>query len=1018
MTSTSISGRPLVMDDADDNGHTSSMTGGHEPPDTPRPGADVFDAAAVGMALLDLDGRYVRVNRAFCDLLGYAADDLDGTPFSALTHPDDVTLGQEALRRLVLGRSGSFQFEKRSRRRDGRVVWLLLAGSLVPASAETPARVLVAAQDISERKWAEEALVTQNATMRLLQQATVAANEAGTLNEAVAALLPAVCEHAGWPVGHLWLRAPAGGWAPAPVWHGEGNAHYDRLRGVTDAVRLPADGGLPGAVALDGAPRWTPDIAAVAHPAAAQAAAAAGLRAAFAFPVLVGTEVAAVLEFFASTTFPPDGSLLDALAQVGAQLGSVVERERAAVALRASEERSRRIIETAGDAFVEMDAEGRITDWNRRAEEIFGWTRAEAIGRELSETLVPERYRAAHTRWLQRLFETGEAPVFGARLELTALHREGRELPVELTIWPVDTAGHGWRFGAFLHDISGRLAAQEALREAQERFKKAFDNAPIGMALVGLDGRFQEVNRALCEMLGYAEATLLASDAAAITHPDDVTVGADLRHRAEAGELAAYTVEKRYVRADGRTVWGLLSVSVVTDSHSRPRHFVSQLEDITERKEAEAVLTWRALHDPLTGLANRTLFLDRVTQALSRRERRPSSLAVLFCDLDGFKDVNDGLGHESGDAVLTTVAERLRGAVRPSDTVARLGGDEFVILCEDLGGEREALAIAQRLEAALADPVPLPDGDVTVTASVGVALATSAHTDAHALLRDADSAMYRAKEAGKARCELFDAPSPTPRVTTDALRVAVDEARLRLLYQPTVDLGSGAVVSVEALLRYVAADGHLLGPDAFLDVAEDTGLIVTMGAWALGEAYRQCVRWRVLRPHPALRVSVNLSARQLARPDFADLVRRTLAGAGVEAETLALEVSENVLLRAGSAALRGLTALHGTGVRLSLDDFGAGVGAVGHVARGLMHEVKIDRSLVAGLGKQAEDTAAVTGIIGLGRALGLTTVAEGVETAEQADLLRDLGCDLAQGYFFASPQPPDAIDALLAAAAA
>jgi diguanylate cyclase (GGDEF)-like protein len=427
---------------------------------------------------------------------------------------------------------------------------------------------------------------------------------------------------------------------------------------------------------------------------------------------------------------------------------------------------------------------------------------------------------------------------------------------------------------------------------------------------------------------------------------------------------------------------------------------------------------YRALHDPLTGLANRGLLMEQLAQALARARRRPGSVAVLFLDLDRFKVVNDSLGHGVGDDLLVEVARRLERTMRSADSVARLGGDEFVVLAEDVAGLDEALSLARRLREAIAVPVRVGAGQrVVVTASVGIALSTPGAVAAtpSSLLWDADVAMYRAKDTGRDRVQLFEdglRAGSLDRFRSEAmLRHALDHDGLRLHYQPLVDLGSGALAGAEALVRLQDPERGLIPPAEFIPVAEETGLVVPLGAWVVSEAAAQAAAWRSLQPldAPPMTVSINLSGRQLTTPGFAVEVGAAIARSGADASHLCFEITENTLLDATGAGVTTLERLKELGVRLAIDDFGTGHSSLTWLRRLPADFLKIDRTFVAGLGTDPGDTAIVRAVIDLGQALGLTTIAEGVETPEQLDALRDLGCHWAQGYHLSRPGPPETV---------
>ncbi len=431
-----------------------------------------------------------------------------------------------------------------------------------------------------------------------------------------------------------------------------------------------------------------------------------------------------------------------------------------------------------------------------------------------------------------------------------------------------------------------------------------------------------------------------------------------------------------------------------------------------ERKRAqvaERALLHQAFHDTLTGLPNRALLADRLGQTLARRERRCAEAAVLFLDIDRLKWVNDSLGHAAGDQLLVDVARRLDSVLRPGDTVARFGGDEFVVLCEDLGSAGEAITVAERLREALASPFHVRGREIGLTASIGIALAsTSSHDTPDALLRDADAAMYRAKERGRDRVELFDdhmRSRALARLETEStLRRAIDQQELRVHYQPVIDLTSGRATGLEALVRWQHPERGLVPPSEFIPVAEETGLIVGLGAFVLAEACTQVARWNNRRSdEPPLTVSVNLSAHQLRSPGLRELVAEALERTSLEPRLLCLEITETALVEDAESNRTALDSLKDLGVTLAVDDFGTGYSSLLYLRRFPVDMLKIDRSFVVGLDTNAEDTAIVSGVVGLAQALGLQAVAEGVETPEQAARLRGLGCPLAQGYYWSKP---------------
>jgi diguanylate cyclase (GGDEF)-like protein len=438
-------------------------------------------------------------------------------------------------------------------------------------------------------------------------------------------------------------------------------------------------------------------------------------------------------------------------------------------------------------------------------------------------------------------------------------------------------------------------------------------------------------------------------------------------------------------------------------------------------QDPQEALAHRVLHDPLTDLPNRTLFFDRLELALARLRRRQTSIAVMFIDLDNFKVVNDSLGHTAGDKLLVELGGRLAQAIRPSDTIARFGGDEFVVLCEDIREARDAMVVAERIIAATAQPFQLEGREMFVSASVGISLAIDDESTAETLLRDADAAMYRAKERGQGRIEVFD-EALRARILErmdleNGLRRAIARQELRVYYQPEVALEDDRIVGVEALVRWEHPERGLLPPSSFIPIAEETGMILDIGEWVLDEACRQVAEWRAAGAE--INVAVNVSARQLAQPDIVEVVQRALERSGLPAEVLHLEITESAVMHDPEAALGTLNLVKALGVKIAIDDFGVGFSSLAQLKEMLpLHSLKVARSFISGLADDERSSAIVAAVVMMATTLGLTAVAQGVETAQQAAQARALGCDTSQGFFFREPVCAEEFGPLLSAAPA
>ena len=534
----------------------------------------------------------------------------------------------------------------------------------------------------------------------------------------------------------------------------------------------------------------------------------------------------------------------------------------------------------------------------------------------------------------------------------------------------------------------------------------------------GVNGRCLYISPSIERVLGYSQ-DLWISDGGLwdrLLHPEDADrVISNESECARSGETLVQ--EYRISRADGSVIWIRDEMTVVRgDDRNEPPLFFGVFLDVTDRKRMEAELERLALYDPLTGLPNRALFSDRLSHTIERRGRKQAT-AVYFLDVDRFKRINDSLGHSAGDEVLREVAARIERTLRPEDTVARFGGDEFTVLCESVGGVLEAVGVADRLQREIAQPLRAGGAELRLSASIGIAIAEPGDDpDVSRLVEDADAAMYRAKERGGARTELFDMAMRERAVEELAveqeLSHGLDRGDLRLFYQPLVSLVTGEIVGAEALIRWEHPRRGLIVPDRFLGVAEETGLIVPLGMWVLDETCRHLAEWQS-RPDTAhLHLSVNLSARELTHPDLVSSVLGCVRESGVDPHSLTIEVTESTAMADGDTGFRALRDLSSEGIRVAIDDFGTGYSSLEQLRRMPVDIVKVDRSFVSGMAADSTDREIVAAVVGMGRALKLCVVAEGIETAEQAEALRELGCDIGQGYLYARPLPAAEMDEL------
>jgi diguanylate cyclase (GGDEF)-like protein/PAS domain S-box-containing protein len=688
------------------------------------------------------------------------------------------------------------------------------------------------------------------------------------------------------------------------------------------------------------------------------------------------------------------------------------------------------LVHSAADAMFAFDGALRIIAWNPAMERWTGVLRADAMGR------APEEIQAE--------LDWGDAGRPYARAltgEIVQVHdRPGRASAADpfryfdASCVPLrDSDGRISGGLVAARDVTERVLAAEQVRSSEARFHALFEQAPLGIVLLDDAGTVVEANPAFERLIGREAADLRGTAIEDLSPPEDSATASEPVRELKAGQRASVAIEQRFARPGGETVWVSLTVrrmSVVGSGVT----LIGMAQDVTARRELEARLSHQAYHDPLTGLANRTRLRDQLDRALVSAGQSPDRVALIYVDLDDFKKVNDSLGHAAGDRLLRVVAERLLNATRGSDTVARLGGDEFAILLENVRTEADVLVVAERVGRAMRSPIALEGQEVFVGASVGVARGSDAvgHAGgADELLRNADVAMYVAKRGGKGRHALYAREmnaDALARLELEAeLRHALEREELVLHYQPLVGLDDGRVLGVEALLRWAHPRRGLLTPAAFVPLAEDTGLIVPIGRWALGEACTQAAAWNARRVGSAdaepLTLSVNVAERQLRDESIVADVRDALAASGLPPAHLLLELTESVFLQHEDGVVATLEEIKALGVRIGIDDFGTGYAGLRYLQRYPVDALKIDKSFVAGLTPadgedEATGLALARAIVALGDTLALRTMAEGVEESPQWEQLRQLGCTIGQGHLFARALPAEDVESYLGLAAA
>jgi diguanylate cyclase (GGDEF)-like protein/PAS domain S-box-containing protein len=928
----------------------------------------LHEQGSIGQVVLGLDTRILDVNEAFAEMLETRPADLVGRPTLDIVHPEDIEIVAGQLEQLLDGRATFVDEEVRLLRHNGSAVWVAGGASLV-RDAHGEARYIQATVfDASDRRRAWAALADSERRYRAVVD---------SLHEAVLILDDrGLIENANESAFDL-VGVTDDGRRPQEQW-----AELDDLR-YCDADGQPLEiADLPSFRCIRSGETTTDFVLGID-----------------------GIGGLSRRRWFKLNVRPLDRPSSDRRGAV-VSFRDVTREKEADDALRESEARYRALVDTAPIGQVVTDLEGRLVQANDAYGQVMGAPIEELLGTVPADRVHPDDMHMLGEQYTQLL----RGDILSFDVEYRTSRADGETIWVRGPVSLVhDETGEAVRVHALVQDIHERRNAEERARQLAAIVESTSD-------LVGTidpeTGSLLYLNRSARKLFGMGDKDLADVDARHLyTEPAARHWETDVAVSVEMGRT--WIGELDMLRADGEVIHVQQSVSADLDSRGAIRQIFFVGRDVTEQRRHEVDLAHQATHDPLTDLPNRAMLLQLVEHALHRAERADGLVALLFLDLDRFKTVNDNLGHDVGDELLVEVARRISETLRPTDTVARLGGDEFVVLCEDVRDEHQAVAITQRITASIEQQAFEVGGAVLpITASVGIAL--SGDVDAHpeGLLRDADAAMYRAKDRGRARHELFD--DEMRRRTThrlslaDELAVGIERGQISVHYQPIIDLTTGRVEGVEALARWDHPTRGTLPPIEFIGLAEETGLIVGLGLSVLSRACDQARRWEVELGNRAPKVHVNLSARQLSAANLPRLVEGVIDQSLIDPERLCLEVTESVLMDDAATSVTVLEELKAIGVELAIDDFGTGYSSLAYLRRFPVDVLKIDRSFVDGLGPDPDDSAIVSVIVGLAQTLGLGCVAEGVETVEQLSGLRSLGCELAQGYYFARPHPvPD-----------
>ncbi len=696
-----------------------------------------------------------------------------------------------------------------------------------------------------------------------------------------------------------------------------------------------------------------------------------------------------------------------------------------------TEEQFRLMVEAAPNAMIMVNRSGAISLVNSQAEQMFGYAREELIGQPI-EVLVPTTVRDDHPGMRDAFFTDPKARSMGVGRDLHGLRKNGQEVPIEIGLNPIETS-EGMFTLASIIDITERKQLEKLSRTLHtDALRQSMINSmPFSIIALDAQGKILAVNPATEKMLGYSRAQMVEQDIVELIHqPDEIAVYAQrltqelsvpiaadhsvITAKAERGLADEY--EWTYRRCDGECLPVHVSVVQLKNDSGEVAGFLSVAYDITERKQSQEYILQMAQHDALTGLPNRTLLLERLDLAIGQAQRRGKNVGVLMMDLDYFKRVNDTLGHHIGDLLLQRLSKRMQNSLRDSDTLARLGGDEFVIVVPDLSSREQLDQVAEHLIREISRPVEVQGHELFITPSLGGSMYPEGGQDANELLKNADSAMYAAKNAGRSTHRWFShqmmEQNREKLVLTSALASALDNDQFSIAYQPEIDTNTGKIIGVEALLRWDHPSQGAISPSRFISLAEEAGMILPIGDWVLRTACQQLQQLNASLAQP-LKLAVNVSPRQLQDDRWLERIGSALEESGFPPHLLEMEITEGMLVTRPDESTRKLQALQRMGAHVVVDDFGTGYSSLSYLTRFPIDKLKIDRSFVRDLLVDAKDAAVIDAIIAMAHSLSIRVIAEGVETQQQWDYLRKRGCEELQGFFFSKGVPLDELPALI-----
>lgn len=926
----------------------------------------IFEQAAVGVALIDSKtGRILRINQRYCDMLGYTSEEMTGgKTFPQITHPEDHQRDENNLDLLLTGEIDQFEMEKRYIHRDGSIIWCNLTVSPTWHPDEEPTNHIAVAVDITERKQAEAALQESESQLRTLINATP----------------DIICFKDGQG---RWLQA------------NDADLELFALTGVDYRGKTDSE------LADFTAPMYRKAFLACEESDERAWRNRRTLRCEEAIPRMDGTT--AIYDVIKVPLHLDDGTRRGLII-----LGrDITDRKRVEQKLALANSEWTQALDQFDDAVYLLDTDLQLLKANKAFYQMTGLEPEQSLGQPITEMLHPDG--GAHTCPICSKLIDGTESIFTLDENDT---RNPDKKPVEVKIKRLrDESGTSTGMLISMHDLTHTRQIEERLRLAAS----VFENTDEGVIITDANARILDVNKAFTRIQGYSREEVIGKNPRIFKsgHHDQSFFRDMWRNLNETGHWRGEMWNRR---KNGELFPKWQTINRVVDAEGNLTHYVGIFADITHIKQSQEKLDHLGHHDALTDLPNRLLLNERLEQAVKHAQRHNSLLAVIFLDLDNFKHINDSLGHPVGDQLLQEVSQKLLQATRQDDTVARIGGDEFVLLLEDIGKPENAGIAAEKLTAIFAEPFQLVEHSIRVTASLGICICPQDGEDPSTLLRNADSAMYRAKEEGRNTYQFY-----TEELTRNAfervllennLRQAIDEKQLCLLYQPQYDLQTDRVIGLEVLLRWNHPELGTISPAKFIPLAEESGLIHPIGEWVLKTACQQGQLWQQ-QGLDFGRIAVNIAGPQLQRGNLVNEVMAVLDETQLQTEHLELEVTESFIMQQGGAAIPQLQALRDLGLTLAIDDFGTGYSSLSYLKQLPIHKLKIDQSFVRDIPGDRNDMAIADAIIAMGKSLGLTVIAEGVETEAQASFLKQTGCQEGQGYLYSKPVSADVIELML-----